>query len=179
MDLKKKQIIPSITGLATITALTVFENKIPNVSNLAKKRDSDAKISDIESKYFTTSDYNKFTRDILDAKIKEKRLVDKSDIAGFINNADLNNKAVTLATKAELKAEQAKITKLQVFDSSYFCGKSHFEDDSTQNYVVFQPIYIYFKKLAILSIFQRGNLKDCMMKVLSLLLHLEIILFDP
>ena len=27
-------------------------------------------------------------------------------------------------------------------------GKSHFEDDSTQNYFVFQPIYRYFKKTA-------------------------------
>ena len=30
-----------------------------------------------------------------------------------------------LATKAELKEEQDKIIKLQAFDSSYFCGKSH------------------------------------------------------
>ena len=40
---------------------------------------SDAKISDIETKYFTTSDYNKFTSEVLNAKIKEKRLVDKPD----------------------------------------------------------------------------------------------------
>ena len=41
---------------------------------------------DIESEYFTTSNYNKFTRNILDAKIKEKELVDESAITGFINN---------------------------------------------------------------------------------------------
>ena len=69
-------------------------------------------------------------------KIKEKQLVDKSDITGFINNSDLNKKVATLATNAELKKEQDKITKLKGFDSSYFCGKSHFEDDSTQNYFV-------------------------------------------
>ena len=40
---------------------------------------SDAKISGIETKYFTTSDYNKFTSEVLNAKIKEKRLVDKPD----------------------------------------------------------------------------------------------------
>ena len=28
--------------------------------------------------------------------------------------------------------------------SSYFIGKSHFEEDGTQNYLVFQPIYRYF-----------------------------------
>ena len=52
-----------------------------------------------------------------------------------------------LAAKAELKAEQDKITKLQVFDSSYFPGKSCFEDDHTQNYSVFQLIYRYFKTI--------------------------------
>ena len=31
------------------------------------------------------------------------------------------------------------------FDSSYFIGKSHFEEDRTQNYLVFQPMYKYFK----------------------------------
>ena len=53
----------------------------------------------------------------------------------------------TLATKAELKVELYKIIKLQTFDSSYFCGKSHFEGDGTQNYLVFQPIYRYIEKI--------------------------------
>ena len=40
----------------------------------------------------------------------------------------------TLPSKAELKAEQDEISKLQAFNSSYFRrNKSHFEDDSTQN----------------------------------------------
>ena len=45
-------------------------------------------------------------------KIKQKGLVSKSDIAGFINNADLDiikkKKVATLATKAELKANKTK-----------------------------------------------------------------------
>ena len=49
-------------------------NKIPDV---CKKTDYGAKISDTEGKYFTTSNYNKFTSNILDAKIKEKGLVGK------------------------------------------------------------------------------------------------------
>ena len=75
--------------------MKAVENKIPSVNNLAKKTGYGAKISDIERKYFNMSDYNKFTRDILDAKIKEQELVDKSAITGFINNADLNKKVVT------------------------------------------------------------------------------------
>ena len=31
---------------------------------------------------------------------------------------------------------------------SYFIGKSHFEEDGTQNYLVFQPVYRYFKMIA-------------------------------
>ena len=37
------------------------------------------------------------------------------------------------------------MSKLKTFDSSYFIGKSHFEEDGTQNCFVFQPINRYFK----------------------------------
>ena len=37
--------------------------------------------------------------------------------------------------------------KLKTFDLSYFIG-SHFEEDVTQNYLVFQPINKYFKVIA-------------------------------
>ena len=37
---------------------------------------------------------------------------------------------------------------LKTFDSSYFIGKSHFEEDGTQNYLVFQPLNRYFKVIA-------------------------------
>ena len=30
----------------------------------------------------------------------------------------------------------------------YFCSKSHFQDDGTQNYLVFQPMYRYYKKIS-------------------------------
>ena len=39
------------------------------------------------------------------------------------------------------------MVRLQAFDSSYFRGKNHFEDDGTQDYLVFQPICRYFKKI--------------------------------
>ena len=60
----------------------------------------------------------------------------------------MNKKVATLATKAELKAEQDKIVKLQAFDSSYFHGKNKFEDDVNQNYSVFQPMCRCFKKIS-------------------------------
>ena len=42
--------MPSIAGLATNSELTAVENKIPDVSSLAKKTDINAKISDVEKK---------------------------------------------------------------------------------------------------------------------------------
>ena len=65
--------------------------------------------------------------------MKEKRLVDKSDRSRFINDYDLDKKIAISATKTELKKEQDKIIKLQAFDSSYFSGKSHFENDVFQH----------------------------------------------
>ena len=41
-----------------------------------------------------------------------------------------------LSAKEELKAEQDKTVKLQACDLSYFYGRSHFEDDRIQNYLV-------------------------------------------
>ena len=40
-----------------------------------------------------------------------------------------------------------ELKKIQTFDSSYFKGKNHFEEYGTQNYLVFQPILKYFKKI--------------------------------
>ena len=78
-----------------------------------------------------------------------KKIVNQSNIPGFINNSDLNKKIATPAKKKkkELKAQQDKAVKLQAFDSSYFCGKSHFQYDGPQNYSVFQPIYRFLKNI--------------------------------
>ena len=51
--------MPNITNLATTTALTSVENKVPNVSNLVKKTDSNRKISEIEKK-ITDHDHDKY-----------------------------------------------------------------------------------------------------------------------
>ena len=54
------------------TKISEVENKISSISGSVKKTDYDNKIKDIEGKYFTTADYNKFASDILDVKIKQK-----------------------------------------------------------------------------------------------------------
>ena len=45
------------------------------------------------------ADYNKFTSETLDAKIK--KVVGEYDISGLVNNTDLNTTLSTLATKVE------------------------------------------------------------------------------
>ena len=69
-----------------------------------KKVYYDAKISDIESKYSTTSDYNKFTNKILNAKINEKILVNKLDISGLTDNSDLDKKDNKINNKSRINS---------------------------------------------------------------------------
>ena len=47
--------------------------------------------------------------------------------------------------KTENMRVENELNKLKTFDLSYFIGKSHFEEDGTQNYLVFQPLNKYFK----------------------------------
>ena len=46
-----------------------------------------------------------------------------------------------------MKAEQDKILKSQAFGSSYVRCKNHFENDGTQNHLIFQPMDRYFKRI--------------------------------
>ena len=56
--------------------------------------------------------------------------------------SSLNRKITANKTKNLLFGNELK--KLKTFDSSYFIGKSHFEEDGTPNYLVLQPIKKYF-----------------------------------
>ena len=76
------------------------------------------------------------------------------------------------AVKNEIPNVSNLVTKIYIYilynisdiEKRYFCGKSNFEDDGTQNYSVFQLIYSFFKRLVILITFQHGNIKDFLMK---------------
>ena len=58
----------------------------------------------------------------------------------------LNRKVIVNKTKYLLAKNEFK--KIETFDSIYFRGKSHFEEDGTPNYLVFQPRQRYFKIIA-------------------------------
>ena len=134
MVIKKADASGLVTKTVPNTEIEEVNNKIPHLSGLVKLTNYDTKIFLIEGKYFTSSDYNKFTSNIFNAKIKQKKLVKKSHISNLIKFFDFNTKLASWSAKAELKAEQEKIVKLETFDSIHFCGKSHFEDDDVQNY---------------------------------------------
>ena len=51
-------------------------------------------------KCFTTADYKTFTSEILDAKIKQKKMFGDPVISDLVKKSDLNTKLATLATKA-------------------------------------------------------------------------------
>ena len=53
--------------------------------------------------------------------------------------------AKLLSLNRKITSNENELQKLKTFDSSYFRGKNHFEEDGTQNYLVFQPINRYFK----------------------------------
>ena len=141
--------IPDIGNLATKTALTAIENKIPSVNNLVKKTDYNTKITDIENKlnnhnhdkYIDTSEFNKLTSDVFNARLAQANLITKTDF-----NAKLSSRKITQNKSKHLLVEN-ELNKLKTFDSGYFIGKSHFGEDGTQNYLVFQPIYRYFKMI--------------------------------
>ena len=102
----------SITSLATTAALATVENKIPNISDLGKRVDYDAKIECIKNERFLTCDYNKFTNNILDAKETAKNSVNKSGLNKKIKTLAPKEEIKKSATKAEIKAEQDKKVKL-------------------------------------------------------------------
>ena len=73
-------------------------------------------IKDIKNNYLTTSDYNKFTSNILHEKITSEKVVNESILNEEIKTRVTKEEMGTLTTKAELKAEQGKIVKLQTYD---------------------------------------------------------------
>ena len=86
--------------------MTAVENKIPDVRNLVQITDYDVKISEIESKYITTTDYNKFTKNIADNSIRGKNLVTETYFDAKLQNLNKNtasNKTKHLLVESELK----------------------------------------------------------------------------
>ena len=88
-------------------------------------------------KYITTPEFNNLAADVFNARLAQANLITKTDFdakLSSLNRKITSNKSKHLLVENELK-------KLKTFDSSYFIGKRHFEEDGTQNYLVFQTMY--------------------------------------
>ena len=115
-----------------------------------KKTDYNTKATEIENKlnnhnhdinYDNNQEFDEWTADVFNARISQVNLITKADFDAklwSINRKITQNKTKKLHVENELK-------KIKTFHSSYFIRKSHFEEDGTQNYLVFQPINRYFK----------------------------------
>ena len=118
----------------------------------SKKTDHDIKVKEIDKKipdhkhekHITTPEFNKLTEENFVARLAQANFVRKTDFDNKL--LSFNRKIVSNKTKDLLVQNQLK--KLKAFHPIYFRGKSHFEDDGTQNWLVFQLIERYFKKIA-------------------------------
>ena len=127
----------------------MVENKIPNINSLVKKTDYDVKITELEKevtdhnhdKYITTPEFNTLTDDVFNARLAQANLITKADVDSKLSS--LHRKLTTSKRKHLLVEIEYK--KLKAFHSIYSRGKSHFEEDGMQMYLVFQPIKRYFK----------------------------------
>ena len=129
--------------------MTAVENKIPDVSSLVKKTDYDTKVSEIEKKitdhehdkYITTPEFYTLAGRVFNARLAQTNLVTKTAFDAKLQSLNKNinsNKTKHLFVENEIK-------KLNNFDAAYFRGKNYFDNDGTQNYLVFQPVYKYFE----------------------------------
>ena len=100
----------------------------------------------------------------------------------MITKTDFDGKLLSLnritKNKIDYLLVQNELNKLKTFDSSYFVDKSQFEEDGRQNYLVFQPIIMYFKvnRIANTDYVSSWKCKTNLLKVLNHLLHLIIVL---
>ena len=80
---------------------------------------------------------------VFNARLAQANLITKTEFdakLSSLNRKIISNKSKHLLVENELK-------KLKTFDSIYFIEKSHFEEDVTHSYLVFEPMYKYFKKI--------------------------------
>ena len=116
---------------------------------MLKKKDHNTKITDTENKlnnhnhdkYITTPEFNKLAADVFNARLAQANLITKTDFDAKLSS--LNRKITQNKTKHLLVENE--LNKLKTFDSSYYNGKSYFEEDGKPNYLIFQPLSKYFK----------------------------------
>ena len=94
-----------------------------------------------QDKYIITLQFNKLAADFFNVRLAQANLITKTDFDSKLSN--LNRKIATNKTKHFLVKNE--LNKLKIFESSYFIVKIYFDEDGTQNYLIFQPQNKSFK----------------------------------
>ena len=118
-----------------------------------KKLTVTQKINEIEKKitdhshdkYITTPEFNKITAENFAVKLAQANFVTKTDFDDKLKNL---NKKIT-SNKIKYVFVENELKKIETFDSVYFRGISHFDNDGTQNYLAFQTAYRCLKAVSI------------------------------
>ena len=148
-----------------------------------KKADYNIKITEIEKKltdhnddkYTTTPEFNTLAAGVFNARFSQANLITKTNFDAKLSSLNIKitaNKSKHLLAENELK-------KLKTFDSNYFIGKSQFEEDGTQNYLVFQPLRKYFKVIANADYVLSWNSKGLSAKTIKPPTTFDISLIPP
>ena len=129
----------------------------------AKVYELEKKLTDHNhDKYITTPEFDTLAARVFNTRLAQANLITKTDF-----DAKHSSLRKITANKSKDLLVEKEYKKLKTFDSSYFIGQSHFEEDGTQNYLVFQPIYKYFKIIAnkkYISSWQSKGLSDEIIK---------------
>ena len=145
--------ISDISNLATKSALTNLSSTVPDISNLILKSDYNTKIREIEKKYVNNTGFG--------SKLAQANVITKRNFG------------------AKIIVLENNIKKLQIFDSSYFRGKNYFDEDGKQNYLVFIPIFRYFRLISNtkhISSWKPKGLSHIMLLLIIVWLHWLIII---
>ena len=78
------------------------------------------------------------------ARLVQANLTTKTDFDAKLSSP---SQKITASKTKNLLVEN-ELKKLKAFNLLYFSGKSHFEEDGTDNYLVFQPIQKYFELIS-------------------------------
>ena len=147
--------IPNITNLATASALTAVENKIPSVSNLEEELMKLKKtlLILIMANIGLLQDF-KFTVEIFHLRLNGANLASKNGIANFVKKTDFDNKLKDVTSNKNelnelLKKVKAISTKGLAKDLinklSILNGAKYFSLIIFQNYLAFIPTKKYIK----------------------------------
>ena len=94
-------------------------------------------------KYIITPEFNALAANVFNARSKQADLVTNT----YFDDKLRSQSQKINSNKTKHLLVENEFEKLKTFDLSYFKGKSYFGEDGTQNYLVFQPIQRYFKRI--------------------------------